>query len=653
MHFRDYSSARRQGYIVFGGLAMLAPALVCAAMLSLAWFGVFDLSEPMSPGCSHALASPWGNVVSVFDWPIAFLSLAYIAAATVAWLMSTGAIAVYVLFMLRAGAIVSAACVSLTIAGDSLCVYWLILHIANLAFWLFAELTGRRSRMSAGESHQNLAPLKGSVTFVATFALVSALLMVAVSEHEQRNEAHYLAADAKTSEKKALTRSAAQLDTAANATVSENVSLQKSVVATEPNDRHLYRLGSENAPLQIVVYLDYQCAESAEIDGKLQELYRRHGRELSICVRHYPRSTDCNYSQRVNLHPNACQAAKAVEAAGTLRGTTGFWQMHRWLFERRGTFTRQELEGALRNQQYEDIPEFMATMESPEILRSILADIVEAKSLGIKERPLVMLNGEPLGDNEPAERLLAEIQVRLEQLAGSQGSNTDWLPALAGEEADTETFSKQLQASAIAATVRVVNGDRNSVGSGVIVSARPPFVYVLTAHHVIAGAKTIEVDLFSSLFYPRPSQRLLDAHVIATSPRIDAALLRLTSKQAGLAAVQLSRQSAGSNQLPFSALGAGCTIEGAPTCQVERVIASKMVRREAKQDASLVWEVQSESAKGRSGGPLFDSEGRLIGIASGRSEGRGYYSHIVEIQKFLSDSSARWALNENTVPVNE
>ena len=654
MHLRD-KSRRGQGYVLFAGLAMLAPALACAAMLSLAWFGVLDLNEPMSisTDCAHALATPWGNFVSVFNWPIVFLGFAYLAAATVAWLVSAGAVTIPVLLMLRAGAAVSAACVTLAIAADGLCIYWLILHAGNLAFWLFAELTGRRNRMLAAESNRNKTALQGIVTFVAAFALVSALLTVAVSEHEQRNEARLLAADAKASREMPATPGEAQFDAGRNETTSENQTLQKPVVASELKERRLHRLGSETAPLQIVVYLDYQCAESAEIDSKLQELYRRNGQKLSVCVRHYPRSTDCNYSQRVNLHPNACQAAKAVEAAGALRGTDGFWQMHQWVFERRGTFSRQDLEAALRKQKYEDMPAFIATMESPEILRSILADIVEAKSLGIKENPLVMLNGEPLAANGPAERQLAELQLRLEQLAGSQGVDTNWLPALVGEIADAETFSKQVQASAIAATVRIMNEDRNSVGSGVIVSARPPFVYVLTAHHVIAGAKTIEVELFSPLSYPRPSHRSLAGQVIATSPRIDAALLRLTTDQSGLTAIQIPPQSAALEQTPFLALSAGSTNDGAPTCRIERVAASKMVRRDAKQDACLVWEVLAESAKGRSGGPLLDSQGRLIGVGSGRSEGRGYYCHILEIKKFLSDGSANWVLDENRVPVNE
>src|SRR5690606_27324872 len=99
-----------------------------------------------------------------------------------------------------------------------------------------------------------------------------------------------------------------------------------------------YRHGPEVVPVRIVVFTDYQCPDCDQLDQTLEGLIQ--GRpDVAVSVKHFPFSKACNPNVPREMHPNACWAARAAEAAGVLRGRDGFWAMHRWLFSRRGSFT--------------------------------------------------------------------------------------------------------------------------------------------------------------------------------------------------------------------------------------------------------------------------------------------------------------------------
>jgi hypothetical protein len=85
----------------------------------------------------------------------------------------------------------------------------------------------------------------------------------------------------------------------------------------------------------------------------------------------------------------------------------------------------------------------------------------------------------------------------------------------------------------------------------------------------------------------------------------------------------------------FAAVSVGCDGGKAPTCRAETVKGRKAVRRPGE-DAVVSWEVERAPAAGRSGGPLVDRRGYVLGIASGASDDRGYYVHPEEIARFLN-----------------
>src|SRR5207249_6365284 len=68
---------------------------------------------------------------------------------------------------------------------------------------------------------------------------------------------------------------------------------------------------------------------------------------------------------------------------------------------------------------------------------------------------------------------------------------------------DGAAFPKGVRAAAANATVRVVNVEKQSEGSGVILGRRGHFVYVLTASHVVGGTDRVEVATFSEKSAPK------------------------------------------------------------------------------------------------------------------------------------------------------
>ena len=147
------------------------------------------------------------------------------------------------------------------------------------------------------------------------------------------------------------------------------------------------------------------------------------------------------------------------------------------------------------------------------------------------------------------------------------------------------------------------NEARRGVGSGVIVDAEG---YVLTNHHVIAGAQRIEVRLSDG--------REAEAELVGTDPETDLALLRLPAGQRdGLPVIEFGSSKA--LQVGDTVLAIGNPFD------VGQTVTSGIVSALQRQQLGInVFEnfIQTDAAinPGNSGGALVDAQGRLVGINS-------------------------------------
>jgi S1-C subfamily serine protease len=208
-------------------------------------------------------------------------------------------------------------------------------------------------------------------------------------------------------------------------------------------------------------------------------------------------------------------------------------------------------------------------------------------------------------------------------------------------------FSKEQQERALAITVRLLNQARHSRGSGILLGKTGPTVYALTASHVVADAREVDVETFSAASYPRPAKVYRSAEIIGRSGRgaLDLALIRFSASDPIGEKVRIGKTQAYPPN--FLALSAGCSTGRPPSCSVESVVSTRLARKGGQADPALYWQTKERPARGRSGGPLLDGRGRLIGVCCGSNGDAGYYCHIDEIVRFLKQQGLQWLVTDD------
>ena len=191
----------------------------------------------------------------------------------------------------------------------------------------------------------------------------------------------------------------------------------------------------------------------------------------------------------------------------------------------------------------------------------------------------------------------------------------------------------------LAARVEVSDGGPRqtlSLGSGVLIS---PESHVLTAAHVVENARQLLVKTNDGVLRP--------AELLFSESGADLALLKLVEAAPNLSHAELGD----SDQLAVGqrayAIGSPYGLEN--TLSVGRISAFREFGR--LYDGTISAEfIQTDAAinSGNSGGPIFDSRGRVIGIASqiytksGGSEGLGFAVAINTAKQLLALEERVW-----------
>ncbi|MBI5763601.1 MAG: DsbA family protein [Planctomycetes bacterium] len=378
------SSAIKSGPHAIGIIALLA-AVVGSGMLVVQHIAGIAL-----PGCgagspcAQLSASAWGKVPGI-GWPVSHVGLAYFIGALIAWSRARSS-GVSASFLLLARVGVLASVVFLIVMGTMkhFCAYCAIAHVGNFVFWLVLESSAK----SKSATHTQL--ITAAVTFlVATLAL-------AIAETQQKQE------KAKEGEKQLAdsTQKIADATTqkpANQSTVDVTPPKQSGATPAQPKrwpngftGRH--RRGPESAPIRIVVLSDFQCPDCLRTEQDIAQLVERRN-DISVAYRHFPMSTMCNPYVSMDLHGNACWAARAAEAAAILYGEEGFWKMHKWLFDNKGMFSDTNVLNAGVASLGFDTTRFVETMTSEETLARVREDIEDGNYLGLHYTPMVFING--------------------------------------------------------------------------------------------------------------------------------------------------------------------------------------------------------------------------------------------------------------------
>jgi S1-C subfamily serine protease len=185
-----------------------------------------------------------------------------------------------------------------------------------------------------------------------------------------------------------------------------------------------------------------------------------------------------------------------------------------------------------------------------------------------------------------------------------------------------------------AATVKVTSAQDGQFGSGFVIARDNPHTYLLTAYHVVPTAKNVEVKM--------PGGKTYTAEVIARSSEADLAVLRLLGTEGLPKPVKLAEQGV----KPKNLLSIGWEKGDAASCFDENLKGKVHLKKPGETNSVLCWEVERKPAAGRSGGPLFDETGLVVGVASGHDGKTGYYTHIEVIHTFLRHNGLKWLTEE-------
>ena len=185
------------------------------------------------------------------------------------------------------------------------------------------------------------------------------------------------------------------------------------------------------------------------------------------------------------------------------------------------------------------------------------------------------------------------------------------------------------------------------IGSGVVVSGDGS---VITAAHVVQAMDEITVEFVDG--------RTAPAHVVASEPAADLALVRLDARPSGLVAAPLGDSDS-------VRVGDQVIIVGSPYGLRRSLsvgwISARHPRNTVYRAMPLAEFFQTTATinQGNSGGPMFDLAGRVIGIVShnisksGGSEGLGFVVTSNSARQLLFDAKTFWTGVEGQIVAGE
>lgn len=156
--------------------------------------------------------------------------------------------------------------------------------------------------------------------------------------------------------------------------------------------------GNPAAPHTVVVFSDFQCPGCRAFAAFFESQVRPAlGDRLKVVYKHYPLNQECNPGLQGTLHPEACEAADAAEAARELGGSEAFWKMHDALFESQDGFGQKPWSELARKAGL-DPAAVAAKMSARSGRARIFEDVDLGRKLDLHSTPTLYLDGRKMED---------------------------------------------------------------------------------------------------------------------------------------------------------------------------------------------------------------------------------------------------------------
>lgn len=164
-------------------------------------------------------------------------------------------------------------------------------------------------------------------------------------------------------------------------------------------------LGSPEAPVRVVAYVDFQCPFSARAYATLLDgILPAHGDDVHLVLKHFPLEA---------VHPWAARASLGAACAHA-QDEALFWSVADLLFRGQDAITEENLGERLRNHVAAnggDAARFARCFDDATAQGAVAEDEDEGRSLGVRSTPTFFINGRKLEGARPFEELTAAIEA--------------------------------------------------------------------------------------------------------------------------------------------------------------------------------------------------------------------------------------------------
>ena len=166
------------------------------------------------------------------------------------------------------------------------------------------------------------------------------------------------------------------------------------------------RVGAEAAPVQVVVFSDFECPYCRRAAPVLRRVAAAFPNDVSLIWRHFP----------LGIHPSAPRAAEAAQCA---EDQGRFWEFHDALFSQSASLADVSMAAVARTLGL-DAESFEACLGTRKHQADVASDIAAGEMLGVAGTPTTFVNGIALVGALPFEayeRTILAERVRLKAVA--------------------------------------------------------------------------------------------------------------------------------------------------------------------------------------------------------------------------------------------
>jgi protein-disulfide isomerase len=158
--------------------------------------------------------------------------------------------------------------------------------------------------------------------------------------------------------------------------------------------------GPATAPVQIVMYSDFQCPFCARVGATLNKVQQRYGDRVRVVFRDFPLNS---------IHPRATAAAVAARCA---HEQGRFWEYHDRLFASANRLEDRDFAQYATDLGL-DVSRFAACVQDNRAAATVTGSVESGERLGVSATPAFFINGRFLPGAQPFEAFQRVIEDEL------------------------------------------------------------------------------------------------------------------------------------------------------------------------------------------------------------------------------------------------